>query len=129
MMFLMIGSAYPRWGAAQKVFDSRTITATDSVNSSPYLVKGAKRVGLWCHATSAAGSPQLTINYEMSYDNVSSHFARPRDRAATFTSIVGETAYIIEATPTPMAWLRLAATGGAGNATDTVLDLYMFLQE
>lgn len=116
-------------GGVRKLFDSTAVNNQDVATSAVIPVKSGGFFGVWYKATSAASTPDIKIEYEMSYDTTAANFVEPAGASDIATNLTGETAVVESVSPPPMAYMRIKATGNAGNAADTVLTLYLFQQE
>ena len=135
VLFLIIlalvfqGPVYAGRGNVRQLFNSTEVFDTDVSTSSAFPVPSAGYFGVWYQATSSAGAPDLLIEYEMSYDSTAGNFIEPESAVDIETNLVAETAKVKSINPPPMKYMRIKATGNASNAADTILTLYVFIQE
>jgi len=106
----------------------RTIAGTATYTSDPIEVKTFAFFGVWYRATSATGTPDITIQYEMSYDKTSDNFVIPEGAADIVTGLTDENPHVESLSPPPMTYIRFKVTGGAANPSDTVVNLVFFCQ-
>ena len=115
--------------------DSMSVPSTTTYYTNAVPVGKGLSFGLWLKATSAAGSPSLQIDYEMSYKKPATENASdgdwvvPDGASSIYTNLNDEIAHVKQITLCPMTYVRLKITGLAGNhATDTVLEAKIFTQ-
>lgn len=134
-LLLILALAFPNTASAAKgatpivLFSSVTINGTATATSVAIPIKSAGFFGVWYQAVSSASAPDLKIQYEMSYDSTPANFAVPVGASDIVTNLTAETIQIESIQPPPMAYIRIKVTGNAGNASDTVLNLRLFIQE
>lgn len=126
---LFSGQAFANQGSVRRLFSSTAIASTAVVSSAAIPVSSGGYFGVWYQATSVTSTPDLKLEYEMSYNDTSANFVEPASASDIETNLVAETAKVKSISPPPMAYLRVKATGNAGNQADTVLTMYLFQQE
>lgn len=86
-------------------------------------------------ATSATGSPKVTITVEQSdvaptTEGVAdTNYVTPNGFSAIVTDRTAQTWYIATISPVTMKYLRFKITGGSGNAADTLVEINCSIQE
>lgn len=111
-----------------EIFKDKQISLTGSETSDIFKIESNAYFGLWYKAVSASGTPNLLIQYEMSYDTDESNFVIPVGVSNIETNLTSETAQVKSFAPPPMAYIRFKVTGNAANPSDTVLTMYLFVQ-
>ena len=128
-IFLMAPVAYAGQGYVTEVFSSEAVAEAGTATSTAIPIKSGGYFGVWYKAVSAGGTPDVLLEYQMSYDDTSTNFVEPANAADIETNLTVETAKIKSIQPPPMPYLRIKATGNAANPADTVLTVYLFVQE
>lgn len=98
---------------------------------------GAKgsNFGVWFKATSVAGAPDVTVQYEESYTlpttegAADTNYVVPANAVDVCTNRIVETALVDSISPVAMKYLRFKIIGNAANNADTLVTLYLFEQE
>ena len=61
----------------ETVFDSHLISGETTLRSEALRISGDRNIGVWFQAISSSSVPKLKLYYEVSHDDVDSHFAKP----------------------------------------------------
>lgn len=112
-----------------RVFNSEAVASTGTATSGIISTASDGYFGVYYIATSASGTPDVKIEYQMSWNDSSNNFVEPASATDIETSLTSETAQIKSIQPPPMPFMRIKLTGGAGNPADTVVTLYIYKQE
>uniref|UniRef100_A0A6H1ZNV5 Uncharacterized protein n=1 Tax=viral metagenome TaxID=1070528 RepID=A0A6H1ZNV5_9ZZZZ len=86
-------------------------------------------------AVSAAGSPDVKIELEQSYElpttegSSDAEWVEPENMADIETNLTVETQKHKSLSPIPLPYGRFKITGNAGNAADTILTMFLSIQE
>ena len=115
--------------------DSMAVPSTAVYYTNAVPIGKGVYFGLWVLASSAAGSPALQIDYEMSYKKPATenaadgNFVVPDGASSIYANLNDEVAHVKQISPVPMTYIRLKITGLSGNhATDTLLQAKLFTQ-
>lgn len=116
-------------GLVKTVFDAEAVASTATVTSSGIDI-GNKGVyfGVWYKAISASGTPDIKIEYEVSYNDIDANYVEPEGASDIVTNLTDETQHAEYIDPPPMKFLRFKITGNVGNPSDTVIYLQFFFQ-
>ena len=116
-------------GKLIKIFDEETINATATVSALPTnLGTTFGYVGVWYQAVSTAGTPNIDIDFKVSYDQTAANFVRPEGESLLVDDLADETPHVDNIQIPAMPYIKIVATGNATNPADTVLTLYLFVQ-
>lgn len=121
-------SSGKKW-SVYRLFSSESVASTASISSDAIGTASDGYFGVYYIATSVIGSPDLKIEYEMSWDDNSSNFVEPDSASDIESSLTSETAKIKSVQPPPMPFMRIKVTGGPSNPSDTVFTMYLYKQE
>lgn len=116
-------------GAVHPVSTSVAVASTATVTTGIIPIKYEGYFGIWYQATSVTGTPDIKIEYEMSYNDTSANFAEPVGASDIVTNLTAETIQIESIQPPPMPFIRFKITGNAGNPADTLVTIRLFSQE
>lgn len=108
--------------------DSTTINATAADTTDVVLVNRDQFFGLWYTATSATGTPDVKIEYLMSYTTELSTFAEPDGAADIVSALTDENPHTTSIHPPPLPYMAIRIVGNAANPADTVVWLKLFTQ-
>jgi len=107
------------------MMDEETVNGTATVYSTIADIKvGQGTFAVWVKAVSDSGDPNITIQYEQSYNNDSDNFVIP-EGAPDVITITDEDAHVISISPVTLPYLRFKVTSNVGNPADTVVTLYL----
>lgn len=115
-------------GGGFVMVDGETINTTATYTSGSIDLTATEYLGVWYKATSAGGSPDVKIEYEMSYNDVSANFVEPEDASDIVTNLTDETAHTKRLSASPQRYIRIKVTGNVANPADTVVTLIIFNQ-
>lgn len=115
-------------GGAFVLVDTETINATATYTSSAIDLNAAEYLGVWYKATSAGGTPDVKIEFQMSYDDTAGNFVEPEGASDIETNLTTETAHVKRLSCPPMRYLRIKVTGNAANPADTIVTVIVFNQ-
>jgi len=116
-------------GKVDMVFDEDLVETQTTIYSEIYPVKSGGYFGVWYQGGAELGSPDLKIEYEMSYTPVDATFSEPMEASDIDVFCSNTSIRIKSVQPPPMAYLRFKATGNAGNTTGSTITMFMFSQE
>jgi hypothetical protein len=116
------------------VFSSELVNGTASVESAVTAAINGIAIaefgffGVWLKATSVAGSPNITVTFEQSYDDTAANYVSPATGGTVVATSTSEAAQVFTIAPVPLPRIRFKVQGIAGNQTDTIVTLYFFQQ-
>ena len=110
------------------------IASQATIYTNSFKIEEAEFFGLWIKTTSVTGTPDITVNLEMSHKLPTTEGAAdldwvtPESQAAIFTNLADELAHVISISPVPMNFARFRVLGNAGNTADAIIEAYIFTQ-
>ena len=118
-------SPTPALGVVYTLVDDAPVNGSASVDSDGLDLSQNVYLGAWYRCSSASGAPDVDLLWQES----------PTPEEADFVSVLtfadnvtAETPNIAAISPPPMRYGRVRVAGNAGNASDTVCTVKVFMQ-
>jgi len=112
------------------------LNADETIYTKAYELKRASSFGIAYKAASTIGSVDVTINIEQGYQAPGSPeasdatFVTPANISAICSRRTTETTLVIQTiSPVVAPWLRFRITGAGSNAADTIVNIWLMMQE
>lgn len=110
--------------------------STETIYTKAYELKRGSVFGVAYKATSSAGSINITIVVEQGYQAPTSPeasdatFVTPSGMADVCTNRTTETTLVIQSlSPVVMPWIRFKCVGAGSNNADTLVNIWLAIQE
>lgn len=112
-----------------RVFNAEAINGTGSATSDGENISPYRYYGLWAKSTSATGTSNVKIEMEQSWDDTAGNYVEPQGYGDIITTMNDDNPHVFTLAPYPMPFLRIKVTGNTGNPADTVITVYLFVEE
>jgi|GEM_PF-3576338 len=122
-------------GRCLKIFDDVDIKNQNTIYSNSIEIGSNQVFGLAIKATSSSSAPDLKVELEQSFTKPTTegssdnNWVVPDGVSDIYTNLTSENLKIKAISPVPMRFMRIKITGNAGNASDTKVTAYLFVQE
>lgn len=122
-------------GAMKKVASQLAVVSANTVYTNSFPIGFGLYFGLWAKATSVSGTPAIKVELEESYvlpsteGAADTNYVEPDGMSDIFSNLNDEVAHVVALSPKPMPYGRFKLTDGGSNPADSLIDLFVFVQE